>query len=187
MAHFGGGDFAGEIGEGGAELREFLERVAANDGDGVVGREIVEIVFEGDKVKRVDEAVSRIAGDDIDLMIEESAIEEAEVHDVWLRGEVESVAAAPAAESVGAFEEFVADAGAPPGSDGGEVGHGAEVEALCVVAADDHGESVFEAEGFREGEMEALIVLIFDTSIDGGGGVVGRWGFVEDGSEGGAH
>ena len=39
-----------------------------------------------------------------------------------LRGEVESVALAPAAEAVGAFEKFVADADAPLRGDGGDVG-----------------------------------------------------------------
>jgi len=186
MAHFGGREFSGEIGEGGAELRKFLERVAANDGNSVVRREVVEIVFESDEVKRVDEAVGGIAGDDIDLMIDESAIEEAEVHDVGLRGEVESVTSAPTAETVGALEEFVADTGAPLWGDGGEVGHGEEVEALRVVATDDHGESVFKAERLGENEVEALSVLIFDASVDGGGGIVGRRGFVEDGGESGA-
>ena len=95
----------------------------ANDGDGVVGREIVAIVFEGDEMKRVDEAVGGIAGDDVDLMIDESAVEEAEVHDVGRSGEVETVAIAPAAEAVGAFEEFVADAGVPLGSDWSDIGH----------------------------------------------------------------
>ncbi len=136
-------------------------------------------------MKRVDEAVGGIAGDDVDLMIDESAVEEAEVHDVRRSGEVEIVAVAPAAEAVGAFEEFVADAGVPLGSDRSEIGHGAEMEGLRVVSADDHGESVFEAERFGEVEIEALGVLLLDAIVDGGG-VVGAGRFVEDGGEGGA-
>jgi len=91
----------------------------ADDGDGVIGREIVEIVFEGNEVERVDEAVGGIAGDDVDLMIDEGSIEEAEVHDIGRGGEVEIVAGTPAGEAVGAFEKFVAYAGVPLGSDGG--------------------------------------------------------------------
>ncbi len=93
---------------------------------------------------------------------------------------MEIVARAPAGEAVGAFGEFVADTGAPLGSYGGEVGHGAEMEALRVIAADDHRESVFEAERFGDVEIEALGVLLFDAGVDGGG-VVRVWRLVEDG------
>src|SRR5216684_7388990 len=56
-ADIGGGEFAGEIGEGGAELGESRESGLADDGDSVVGREVVAVVFEGDETKRVDEPV----------------------------------------------------------------------------------------------------------------------------------
>jgi len=156
VAHIGGGEFVVEISEGGAEFGEFFEGVVANDGDGVVRGKIVAIVFEGDKMERVNQAVGGITGDDVHLMIDEGAIEEAEVHDVWWNGEVERIAIAPAAEAVGTLEEFVADTGAPFGSDGSEVGHGAEVESLRVALADDHGEGVFETERFGEIEIEFL-------------------------------
>ena len=58
------------------------------------------------------------------------------------------------------------------------------MEALRVVAANDHGESVFEAERLGEVEIEALRVLAFDAIVDRGAVVAG--GFVEDGGEGGA-
>jgi len=73
----------------------------------------VAIVFEGEKMKGVDEAVGGISGDDVDLMIEEGAVEEAEVHDIWLGSEAEIVAGGPAGEAVGTFQEFVAYAYAP--------------------------------------------------------------------------
>jgi len=91
----------------------------ADDGDGVIGREIVQIVFEGDEAERVDEAVGGIASDNVDLVIDEGSVEEAEVHDIGRGGEVEIVAGAPAGETVGAFEKFVAYAGMPLGGDGG--------------------------------------------------------------------
>src|SRR6266567_1983138 len=99
--------------EGGAKLREAGESGLANDGDGVVGRKVVAVVGEGDKAEGVDEAVRGIAGDNINLMIEEGAVDEAEVHHVRLPGEVEAVQTGQGAEAVGALEEFVADAGAP--------------------------------------------------------------------------
>src|SRR5258708_24442942 len=46
-AHVGSREFASEIGKGGAELGEPFESGAANDGNGVIGREIMAVVFEG--------------------------------------------------------------------------------------------------------------------------------------------
>jgi len=98
---------------------------------------------------------------------------------------VEIVAVAPAAEAVGAFEKFIADAGVPLGSDGGEIGHGMEMEVVGVVGADNHGEGVLEAERFGEIEIETLGVLLLHAIVDGGGVICSR-GFVENGGEGGA-
>src|SRR5437899_9868310 len=91
VAHVGGREFAGEISEGGAERGEAGESGLANDGDGVVGRKVVAVVGEGDKAEGVDEAIGGIAGDNVDLMIEEGAVDEAEVHHVRLPGEVKAV------------------------------------------------------------------------------------------------
>ena len=46
-ADVGGGEFAGEIGEGGAKLWKSDKGGLADDGDGIVGREVVSVVFEG--------------------------------------------------------------------------------------------------------------------------------------------
>jgi hypothetical protein len=75
VAHFFGGDFVSQVGEGSAKLRKFGEGVAADDGDGVVGREIVLVVDERDEMEGVDQAVSRIAGDDVDFFVHERAID----------------------------------------------------------------------------------------------------------------
>jgi hypothetical protein len=189
-ADVGGGEFAGEIGERGAELGESRERGLADDGDGVVGRKVVAVVFEGDESKRVDEAVRRIAGDDVDLMIDESAVDEAEVHDFGRFGKTEIVAIAQRAEAVGAFEEFVANAGAPLRGDGRDVGDFLEMEIFRVIAADDHGKSVFEAEGLGDFEVEAIGVELLDAAVDGVRVVVlcdalavRIRGFVEDGGK----
>src|SRR5580693_9116779 len=63
-AHVDGGEFAGEIGEGGAELRELLEGGLADDGDSVVGREIVAVILECEETEGIDKAVRGVAGDD---------------------------------------------------------------------------------------------------------------------------
>ena len=87
-ADVGGGEFACEIGEGGAKLGEAGERRLADDGDGIVGREVVAVVFEGDEAEGVDEAVGGVPGDDVDLTIDEGAVDEAEIHHFGLPGEV---------------------------------------------------------------------------------------------------
>ncbi len=42
-----------------------------------------------------------------------------------------------------------------------------QMELLGVVAADDHGESVFEAERLGDFEIEALGVALFHAIVDG--------------------
>jgi hypothetical protein len=180
--HVGGGEFASEIGESGSELRELREGGLPDDGDGVVGREVVAVVFEGDEAEGIDEAVGGVAGDDVDLMIDEGAIDQAEIHDAGLLVEVQGVAVAPSAEAVGALEKFVADADAPFGREGNDVGDFLQMEIFRVVAANDHGESVFEAERLGNFELEAIGVELFDTIVDGGGIALRR--FIEDRGEG---
>src|SRR5712671_5263406 len=76
-ADVGGREFTSEMGEDAAELRKTRERGLAHDGDSVVRREVVAVVFEGNEVERVDEPVGGVAGDDVHLMIDESAVDEA--------------------------------------------------------------------------------------------------------------
>ena len=180
-----GGEFAGKIGERGAKLGKLLESGLPDNGDGVVGREVVKVIDEGDEAEGVDKAVGGIAGDDVNLMIEEGAIDEAEVHDFGGFGKAEMVAGAEAGEAVGALEKFVADAGAPFGGERGDVGERLEVEIFGVVTADDHGEGVFEAEWLGDFQVEAVGVELLHAGEDGGGVIAGRR-FFEDGGEGGA-
>jgi hypothetical protein len=135
-------------------------------------------------VEGVDEAVGGIAGDDVDLFVDEGAIDQAEVHDAGRGGEMQAVELAPAAETVGPLEEFVAEAGAHFGGKGSDVAGVAKMEALGVFGAHDHGKGVLEAERLGDFEIEALSVALFHASID----VVrvGARRFVEDGCQGGA-
>ncbi len=123
-----------------------------------------------------------VAGDDVDSLVDESAIDQAEVHDAGRRREMQGVEPAPAAKAVGTLEEFVAEAGAHFRSVGDEVAGVAEMEALGVFAADDHRESVLKAERLGNFQVETLGVALFHAIVD----IV--WiaarGFVEDGSEG---
>jgi len=180
VAHVGDGDFSGKVGEGCAKRRKFRERVFANDRYGVVGREIVTIVGEADEMERIDEAVGGIAGDDVDLFVDERAVDEAEIHDARGRGELKAVALDEAAIAVGAFEEFVADTSAPARGDRNDVGNCLEMELLGVRAANDHRKRVFESERLGNIEVKLLGVASFDALINGARvGVVGGQ-FVED-------
>jgi hypothetical protein len=186
VAHVGSGDFSGEVGEGCAKCGEFCERVAADDGDGVVGREIVAIVGEADEMERVDEAVGGIAGDDVDFLVDERAVNEAEVHHARRFREMQTVTLNEAAIAVGAFEKFVADAGAPAWGDRNDVGDFGEMELFGIGSADDHGKCVFESERLGDVEIETLGVALFHALVDGlRVGIVGG-SFAEDGGERGA-
>src|SRR5712692_11553852 len=67
------------------------------------------------------------------------------------------------------------------------------MEIFRIIAANDHGESVFEAERLGDFKMEAIGVELLDAVIDGVRVIVmcdtlavRIWGFIQDGSEGGA-
>lgn len=183
-ANVGSGEFSGEIGERGPELRKFGERGLANDGDSVIRRKIMEIVLKSDKTERIDLAVGGIAGDDIDLMIEKRAVDEAEIHGSGGSGEMQIVAVGEAGVAVGPLLEFVSDTGTPFGRDGNKVGKAAQVEIIGVVGTDDHGESIFEAERLGEFKLKTLGVKLLDAVVNGGG--IGSGRFIEYGGERGA-
>ena len=183
-ADVGRGELAGEIGEGGTKLGKSRECGLTDDGYGVIRREVVAVVFKGHKSEGIDEAVRGIARDDIYLMIDKSAINKAEVHDFGRSPEMEIVALAPATEAIRTLEKFIADTDAPFGCEGREVGDPLEMQIPSVVAADDHGESVFKTEGLGDFEMEALRVKLSNAMVNGVR--IALRGFVEDGSESGA-
>src|SRR5438132_3347615 len=97
---------------------------------------------------------------------------------------MQPVAIAPAAEAIGALEEFVTDAGAPFGGERGDIGNFLQMEIFGVAAADDHGESVFKTERLGDFEVKALGVQLLDTIVDGGG--ITLRSFVEHGGKGSA-
>src|ERR1700724_72380 len=97
---------------------------------------------------------------------------------------MQAVELAPAAEAVGALEEFVAEAGAHFGGVGDDVAGVAEVETLGVFPADDYGEGIFKTERLSDFEIKTLRVALLDALVDVARVGAGR--FVEDGGQGGA-
>src|SRR3954454_21513348 len=176
MAHFFFRDFAAQLGEGLAQRRKSGERIAPHNGHGVVRRKIVAVVSEPYEVKSVDQAVSGVAGDDVDFLVDERAIDKTEINDAGRGGEMQAVSFAPTAKTVGTLEEFVTDADAPLGSYRGEVGVLLQMKLVGVVTANDHRERVLETERLSDFEVEAMGVPLLDPLKDIGG-IVGD-GFV---------
>ena len=186
-ADIGGGEFAGKIGKGAAELGELRECGLADDGDGVVGREVVAVVFEGDEAEGINEAISGVAGNDVNLMIHKRAINKTEIHDFRRFGKVETVAGAETGEPVGALEKFVAHTGTPLQRDRSEIGNSSELKILGVIAANDEYEGIFEAQRLGDFDMKTLGVKLPHATINDlrvvvlfGSLAVKIWRFIED-------
>src|SRR5205814_536295 len=117
-------------------------------------------------------------------MIDEGSVDEAEIHHFGRLGEMQIVTIAPAAEAVGALEKFVADAGAPFRSKRRDIGDFLKMEIFGVVAADNHGESVFKTERLGNFKVKAISVELLDAIVDGGR--IALRSFVEHGGKRGA-
>src|SRR5207247_11030609 len=92
------------------------------------------------------------------------------------------VAMAPAAKSIGAFEEFIADTGAPFGREGNDIGNLLKMKSLGVVSANDHGASVLKAEWLGAFAGKALGATLPETIA--GGGAITPSRCVQNGSPG---
>jgi hypothetical protein len=178
-------DFAAKFSEGGAQSRKFREGIVADNGHRVVGREIVLIVGQRNKMQGFDGPVGGVARDDVDLPADECAVDQPEIENRRRSGETKIVSFCKAREAIGPFQKFVADTDAPFWCKRRDVREFLEVEVLRIIAADNHSESVFETEGFGDGQMEAVGIELFHSLICGGGVIV-LWGFVEHRCERGA-
>src|SRR5690242_5860890 len=113
LAHFGVGNFSREAIKCLAKLGVFCQRLLANDRDSLIWRKVVLVVFEHEQVERGYESVGHIAGNYVNLMIFESASEEAEVHDSRWRGEMQAVGRGQPLVAVRALHEFITECGTP--------------------------------------------------------------------------
>src|ERR1700687_242451 len=181
-ANVGGSELAREFGERGAKLGKFSERGLADNGDSVIGRKIMKVVLESDQAEGVDLPVGGVASDDIHLMIEERAINEAEIHGGGRRSETQIVAARESRVTVRAFLKFIANTGTPLRRDGNEIGDSPQVKTVGVIGANDHGKGIFKAEWLRPFPLKTLAVKLLYTLIDSGG--IRAGGLIEHGGEG---
>jgi hypothetical protein len=178
----GGSELAREFGECGTKLGKFSESGLADNGNSVIGRKIVKVVFESDQAEGIDLPVGGVASDDIHLMIEERAINEAEIHGGGGRSETQIVAARESRITVRAFLKFIANAGTPLRRDGNKIGDSPQVKIVGVIGANDHGEGIFKAKWLGQFKLKTLAVKLLYTPIDGGG--IRAGGLIEHGGEG---
>ena len=104
------------------------------------------IIFKHDEIKRGDQAVSVCASHDINLIILQSAIEQAQIH--YARGfsEFETVFCGQPFVAIGPLNEFITNAKTQLPRDGSGIGKRFQAQAACIGAAHHHGKSVIEAE-----------------------------------------
>src|SRR5262249_41299353 len=106
------------------------------------------IALERDEVKRGDQTVRGISRDDVHFVVNQGAIDEAEIHHARLLREAQSITLAPAFVAVRPFEKFIAEAGLPAGNKGNDVRNDAQMKLAGVAAAHNHGKGILEAERF---------------------------------------
>ena len=131
----------------------------------LVRREVPPVVFEDHSADRVDQAVGRVARDEVDPAAGERLVEESEIHLHGPLREAEAVGPREPGETVFALEELVSETG-PDLRVRRQVGDLRDVKARRVVAAHDERESVLETEGSRPDEVPALPVLLRDFGSD---------------------
>jgi len=114
----------------------------------------------------VDQAIRRIACNNVDFLVDERTVDEAKVHHTGRRGKVQAVELAPAFKAVGALEKFVAKTGAHLGSVGDDVTRVAKVQLLSVLAANDHGDVFSKPSGSVTSRLKRRGIPLFHTDID---------------------
>ena len=134
-AHVGGGDAASQGVEGELDFWRAAQRFLADEGDGLVRREVMAVVLQNRKIKLLNGTVGGVAGDHVDLIGPDGAVEQAEVHGAGRAGEAETVGCGKAGQAVGALLELVAHAETPLGGVGGGLAEGGEVQAASICAA----------------------------------------------------
>src|ERR1700688_608180 len=145
VAHVLPADFAAQFRQRSPQLRKFFKRGSADDGHCVVWRKIVAVIFQDHQMQRVDDAVGGVASHNVNFVILQSAVNQAEVHHAGLLGKMQAVSLAPSTKTVRTLQKFKTNADAPPGSDRNEVRHALQMKPLRVLAAYDHRKGVFKA------------------------------------------
>ena len=97
-----------------------IQGLVAYHGDSLIGREIVPVILEDEQVQSY-QTVGRVAGGEINLVIAESAREQAQVHDARGFEAKRAVGSSQPTVSVGSLHELVAESSAPLRSERGRL------------------------------------------------------------------
>ena len=134
-----------------AQLRQSLlnfrmqrQCLPADDGYGFIGRKISAIIFEHGKIECGDQAVGRIAGHQIHLLLAQRSIQEAQVHSPGSSGKLQAVGLSESLEPVRAFHEFVPEPSPPARRVAGRFRDRMQLQPARVFSADHNGERVLK-------------------------------------------
>ena len=109
-----GRDTAGQVRQRAGDGGLAAQRGGADDGDGVVRREVVAGIFECDQVQRRDQRAGRVTRHDIDLPIGQRAIDQRELHPARLGREAQAISGDQARIAVLPLEKLVSEPRRPP-------------------------------------------------------------------------
>src|SRR5579872_5493651 len=168
-AHVLIGNLSRQWGQGVAQLGMAGQRLLAHDGYGVVGREVALVVLEHSQIEHRNEAVGGVAGGQVNLLIHQGAVEQAQVHNQRRPGEAEAVGRHQALVAVRALHKFVAEPGAPLRRVLRRLRNGGQMQAARVRPTNFDGKCVIEAKRRQNRKMELLLVLLFHFFIHGVG------------------
>ena len=103
------------------------------------------IVVENKQIESRDKPVCGVPGDQINLLLFQSAGEEAQIHDARRLGKAQAISCSQSFVAVWPFHEFVAEPCSPMRSISGYLRDGFQVKTLGIFAADFNGERIVES------------------------------------------
>src|ERR1700730_16797581 len=128
----------------------------ADDRHCLVGREVMLVVFENDKVARGEQSIGRVSNDEVDLLIKQGTIEQAEIENPRGRGEPPSVDTRQGFVPVRTLHKLIPEAGAELRSVPGRVAERLQVESACILATNNDRKGVVESQGGHHFHSEPL-------------------------------
>ena len=159
-------DGAGQAVEGGAQLRARAQDRAPRHGHRLVGREEAPIVLELRQPELVDQAVGRVARDQVNLAAGERAVGERQIHLPRRRGEAQPVSPREARVTVLTRHEILPEARAPARRVPRRVRDRPQPEPPRLVTAHQDRERVVEAERREPLRVEPRGIALLDAAID---------------------
>src|SRR5207253_2865989 len=153
------GDFSRQFRQCLAHFRMARDRGLSNHGDCLVWREIIAIILEHEKIEGGNEPVSRIAGNQIDLLFLQRAIQQPEIHNARRLGKAKAVGGGQAFVTVRTLHELVPKSRSPMRRVSGRLRNCLQMQATSILSSDLNREGVIKAERRTESEMKPPVVF----------------------------